>query len=183
MTIRAWTDAIFRAAIRLGYPLARIWWQLRKPTIHGAHVILCTRSANSCEDEILLVRNSYRRALSAPGGGIRRGERPIDGALRELFEEVGIRLRPERLRDRGQIFLFQDGRRDHGHFFECWLEEGERPAIRIDHREVVWAGFVRGSKLLGLDLVPHLRRYLEREDAAGRRTTFPRANTQSGSAS
>jgi len=182
MTTGSWTDALFRAAIRLGYPFARVWWHLRRPSIQGAHVILRTRPPDLSEDQILVVRNSYKPGISAPCGRLKRGERPIDGALRELFEEVGIRLEPERLLDGGQIFLIQDGRRDHSHFFECRLEGGKHPTLKIDHREVVWAGFVRESKLLGLNLTPPLRRYLEGSESAGRRTTSPRANTHSGSA-
>ena len=37
-----------------------------------------------------------------PGGGLHAGEQPLDGALRELDEEVGLRLSPADLRVLGQ---------------------------------------------------------------------------------
>lgn len=184
MATRNWTDAVYRTVIRFAYPVARVWWHLTKPTVHGAHVILRRkRPDGGGEDEILAIRNSYKPAVSTPCGQIKRGEQPIAGALRELLEEVGIRLPPDRLLDGGEIFLIDEGRRDHSHFFECRLEPEEDLPIQIDHREVVWAGFLPESELLSLHLTPHLRRYLEGSDSAGRRASLPRENTQSGSAS
>lgn len=49
---------------------------------------------------------------SLPGGGMRRGELPVDGAVRELYEETGIRLAPSQLEYLGEC----DYRR-HGHRF------------------------------------------------------------------
>ena len=39
---------------------------------------------------VLLVRQSYRKAWTLPGGLLKRNEAPIDAAVRELEEEVGI---------------------------------------------------------------------------------------------
>lgn len=39
---------------------------------------------------VLLVRHSYRRGWGLPGGLIRRGEDPADGAVRETREEIGV---------------------------------------------------------------------------------------------
>ncbi len=46
---------------------------------------------------ILLLRQPPGPGWSIPGGLLNRGERPIAGAARELAEETGIRLAPERL--------------------------------------------------------------------------------------
>ena len=51
-----------------------------------------------CDDQVLLVKTwlgSGRWGL--PGGGVKRGELPIDAAIRELHEEVGIVATPEQL--------------------------------------------------------------------------------------
>jgi ADP-ribose pyrophosphatase YjhB (NUDIX family) len=40
--------------------------------------------------DVLLVRQSYRRNWGVPGGLLRRGEDPGDGARREVLEEVGL---------------------------------------------------------------------------------------------
>ncbi len=42
------------------------------------------------EGRVLLVRHSYMDGWRLPGGGVARGERAADGALRELREEVGL---------------------------------------------------------------------------------------------
>lgn len=39
---------------------------------------------------LLLVRHAYRRHWGVPGGLLKRGEEVADGALREVFEEVGL---------------------------------------------------------------------------------------------
>lgn len=45
------------------------------------------------EDRILLfdTRLPYTRVWMTPGGGLKPGERPEDGAVRELWEETGVR--------------------------------------------------------------------------------------------
>jgi ADP-ribose pyrophosphatase YjhB (NUDIX family) len=42
------------------------------------------------DGNILLVRHSYARGWSLPGGGVKRGEPPVQAVLRELKEEVGL---------------------------------------------------------------------------------------------
>jgi 8-oxo-dGTP pyrophosphatase MutT (NUDIX family) len=49
---------------------------------------------------VLAIRNPYRNGLALPGGGIHRGEAPLDAAERELQKEVGIAAAPaDALRD------------------------------------------------------------------------------------
>jgi len=171
-------NILVRTILKCGYPLARIWWQLAQPSIHGAHVVLRLQSTSLEEDKILVVRHSYKSGLSVPCGGIHRGESALDGARRETFEEVGIRLRPEQLMAQGEIFLIHDGRKDHGHFFECALPSEARPRIRIDEREIIWADFLPESELLKLDLLPHLRRYLEQPPTTPKGAVRPSLSPQ-----
>jgi ADP-ribose pyrophosphatase YjhB (NUDIX family) len=44
------------------------------------------------DGELLLVRQSYRRAWGIPGGLLKRGETPEDAARREVAEEVGLAI-------------------------------------------------------------------------------------------
>lgn len=44
------------------------------------------------DGRILLVRQTYGRGWATPGGFVDRGEHPIDGAVREVREEVGLEV-------------------------------------------------------------------------------------------
>jgi ADP-ribose pyrophosphatase YjhB (NUDIX family) len=59
---------------------------------------------------------------SLPGGGLHRGEHPVDGALRELHEETGIRLVAAQLDYLGVQQYRQHGQHFTFHVFACALE-------------------------------------------------------------
>lgn len=44
------------------------------------------------DGHVLLVRHSYRHRWGVPGGLLRRGEEPRVAAVRECYEEVGLRI-------------------------------------------------------------------------------------------
>jgi ADP-ribose pyrophosphatase YjhB (NUDIX family) len=44
------------------------------------------------DGRVLLVRHAYRPRWGLPGGFLKRGERPADGARREILEEVGLEV-------------------------------------------------------------------------------------------
>jgi len=64
----------------------RLSYRLFRPITTGVR-ILCVDQAN----QVLLVRHSYLRGWHLPGGGIGRGETLTAAALRELWEETGVR--------------------------------------------------------------------------------------------
>jgi 8-oxo-dGTP diphosphatase len=49
------------------------------------------------DDRLLLVHQPPQPGWSLPGGLLNRREQPRDGAVRELREEIGVRLAPEAL--------------------------------------------------------------------------------------
>jgi 8-oxo-dGTP pyrophosphatase MutT (NUDIX family) len=120
-----------------------------------------------CRGEILLIKNAYRKAITLPGGGIERAERAKQSAVRELSEEVGIDASPDDLRFWGQYLSHVEYKRDHINLFE--LEFEDRPEIRLDNREVIWADIQVPEQAMELDLFPALRSYLE-DKMAGRRS-------------
>jgi 8-oxo-dGTP pyrophosphatase MutT (NUDIX family) len=61
-------------------------WYMFRPKTCGAKVVVM------CGDEILLIKTTYDYGYSLPGGGVKKGEDPIDAAKREAIEEVGIVL-------------------------------------------------------------------------------------------
>jgi ADP-ribose pyrophosphatase YjhB (NUDIX family) len=50
-----------------------------------------------CENELLIVKPTYREKWLIPGGVVELGESPRDACLREVREELGLELQLERL--------------------------------------------------------------------------------------
>lgn len=144
------TDAAARAVYRLGYPLARMWWRLRRPKHEGAGVLVYVKQ------KLLLLRASYRAEWTLPAGGIRRGETPEAAARRELYEEVG--LMAGTLTPVGNVRGNWDGRDDLVHFFELRLDQ--LPELHFDNREIIGARLVSAAELGGLSVIRPLAAYL-----------------------
>ncbi len=58
------------------------------PTFSVGAICLIERA----DGAVLLVRHSYRRRWGTPGGLLARGETAVDGAKREVREEVGLEV-------------------------------------------------------------------------------------------
>jgi ADP-ribose pyrophosphatase YjhB (NUDIX family) len=80
--------ALRRAGYRVAHVGLRVYWRLLRP--HTRAVKCIVREG----DAVLFVRHAYgdRRSWELPGGGIKRGEDPRDGAAREAREELGLDL-------------------------------------------------------------------------------------------
>jgi 8-oxo-dGTP pyrophosphatase MutT (NUDIX family) len=139
-------------ALRLGFPLARAWWFLRRPSHEGALVAIYVGRA------LLLVKSSYRTEWNFPGGSLQPGEAPEAAAQRELEEEIG--LTSHALRPAGSVCGTWDGRRDRVHFFELHLER--IPELRLDNREIVAAHLAAPDELHGIALTGAVAAYLGR---------------------
>jgi 8-oxo-dGTP pyrophosphatase MutT (NUDIX family) len=57
---------------------------LWSPVALGVHALII-----DAEGKVLLARHSYMMGWSLPGGGVRRGESPLEALKRELREELG----------------------------------------------------------------------------------------------
>ena len=69
-----------------------VWWRIRKPLLLGCRVL-----AFDGEGRVLLVRHSYGSGRwLLPGGGIAKGEAPLQAALRELAGETACALEDPR---------------------------------------------------------------------------------------
>ena len=152
-------DRGFQLAYVCAYRAMRAYWKVRHPTTHGTLVALWNRN------EVLLVRNSYVPYYCLPGGYLRRGETARDAAVRELREEVGITTDAQALDLVLEITHEWEGKRDHVQIFA--LELPSRPAVDVDHREVVEADWWSPDRALGLELFPPLREVIERRRAGG----------------
>ena len=139
-------DAAVRAGLAVAQRLLLADWAVARPRSHGVYVLAWWH------DHLLLIRHSYKPHLFVPGGGPKRGESWIDAAVRELREEVGIAVPAARLRRVGQLVNRHEHKYDIVEMYEVELD-GE-PELRIDGRELVWAGFRPASELGALDLSP-----------------------------
>jgi 8-oxo-dGTP diphosphatase len=153
-------DLCFQAAYRVAYRLMRAYWSVRKPSTHGALVSLWNQG------ELLLVQNSYVPYRSLPGGYVGRSETSREAAIRELREEIGITAKPEQLEKLFDEVKEWEGKQDHVEIFA--LELQGRPQIRIDHREVVAAGWFSPEQALTLNLFPPIRRIIEERQRAAK---------------
>ena len=156
-------DRAVRAALWIAYRVLLAVWFVFRPTWRGVSIAVWQ------DGRVLAIRNSYRNWLALPGGGIHRGEAPLDAARRELREEVGIVAAPGTLRFVGEIATNFEWKRDRCSFFELVLDQPLEP--RVDRREVVWAGFVTPAEALRDHVTPPVRAYLERRE---RERTSPR---------
>jgi 8-oxo-dGTP diphosphatase len=151
-------DLAWRTAFRLGFPLARIWWQLTRARHEGAVVAVYVGPA------LLLVRASYRKGWHLPGGGVRHGEMPEAAARRELAEEIGVVA--EALLPAGVVCGIWDGRHDRVHFFELRLVE--LPKLHFDNREIIAARLASPSELHSMVLTGSVAAaYLSRANRLG----------------
>jgi 8-oxo-dGTP pyrophosphatase MutT (NUDIX family) len=78
-------DRTLRILLTSAHLVLKTLWFIRRPKTFGAHAIALTP-----ENKIILVKLRYAPGWRVPGGGRSEGEPPIDAALRELREEIGL---------------------------------------------------------------------------------------------
>ncbi|MFG1952529.1 NUDIX hydrolase [Micromonospora sp. NPDC048830] len=83
---------------RLPVPLRRRLVRLAVPKYIVGAVTLVRDAEAAAPGRLLLLRQPPGHSWTLPAGLLQRGEAPVVGAARELFEESGVRLAPERLR-------------------------------------------------------------------------------------
>lgn len=138
--------------LKHAYPWYKAYLRIRKP-IHAGTRVIVQRG-----NEILLIRHSYGSpAWSLPGGKIDRGETPRHGAVREVREEVGLRIDPERFREHAVIpttSRYGDGSL---YLYHVVLEPAEAAAhtVRIDNGEIIAAQWAMLGTLPA-DLAQHV---------------------------
>lgn len=74
-----------RIAATAAHACLRAYWFVRRPKTFGAHAIALTP-----EGKLILVKLRYATGWRVPGGGRSEHEDPLDAALRELREEIGM---------------------------------------------------------------------------------------------
>ena len=117
---------IRRLGFRVAHRLLRIWWFVRRPEQHGVKCVLTDG------ENVLLVRHTYgKRDWDLPGGGIKRDERPLEAARREIEEELGVRL--DGWRDLGYLGATEYHRHD---TIYCFQAEVNGKPLSIERAEI-----------------------------------------------
>lgn len=116
---------------------------------HGVKIIILNKN------RILLIKNSYRDGWTLPGGGVKRGETPVQTAAREVKEEVGLIVR--NLKKIGSIVLDSE---NSGNVSVYGCEIGSE-SFKIDNLEVEQADWVDIRKLSSLKLLPVAKKCIE----------------------
>lgn len=65
---------------------AKLYWRIFKPKTYGSRVLLV------CNNKFFLVKPRGGDYWNLPGGGINRNEKPELAAMRELYEETGLKI-------------------------------------------------------------------------------------------
>lgn len=131
-----------RLLLKLSYPLARVYWFVFRPKTFGVKAII------NCEDYILLVRHSYNRGWTFPGGGINLGEKPQQAIARELKEELNIEV--------GEFNFLQsidsdrEYKRDKIYIFGLTIDSLTKNMIEIDQVEIVETRWVKEEEVKSL---------------------------------
>jgi 8-oxo-dGTP pyrophosphatase MutT (NUDIX family) len=150
-------DAAWRAALRVGHKLFLVFWFVFRPRIRSVHVAVWSGG------RVLVVRQSYRRGVGLPAGGVKGGEPPERAATRELSEEVGIEVSPEQLRLAMERVVYIEHKEDDMRIYRVDLES--EPRITIDRREIVWGEFLAPFEARQLELFPWVHEYLDAEES------------------
>jgi 8-oxo-dGTP diphosphatase len=138
---------------KLAYRAILLLWFFTRPTVYGVYVAVWH------SDKLLVIKNSYKKQFTIPCGRIKRREDKTAAAVRELDEEVGIKLEKDQLTFVGEYAGKSRYATDIGIFFEITM--AELPQIQVDNREVVWARFMPLDQVANLNLNPTVKAWLK----------------------
>ena len=119
-------NKIYRLYLKFLYLGYTCFCFIFRPRVRGAYVLVTS------EDKILIIKNSYKKGWTFPCGMIDRNEKEVDGAKRELFEEVGIPCDTEDLIFLREYLSTSGFKYDHQFFYLLKCEN--YPDITLDMR-------------------------------------------------
>lgn len=112
-------------------PLKRLYWFLFRPSSLGVKTLIFYNN------KLLLVRIGYsHKKWVLPGGAVDRGEEVMDAAVRELYEESGLRV--SALDHIGTRFYQEEYKDDTVHYFFGHTDIDD---VTIDDQEIIDAGW------------------------------------------
>ncbi|RLG09149.1 MAG: hypothetical protein DRN68_02250 [Thaumarchaeota archaeon] len=118
------------------------------------------------DGKILLIRRAYEPCAgkwSVPGGTIKLGETTIDALKREVFEELGVKLKSMKLLDiYDYISRDEDGKIKYHYVIIDFLVNPESFEIKPSSEILEYEFFARDEALKMVDLVSSVRVVIER---------------------
>jgi 8-oxo-dGTP pyrophosphatase MutT (NUDIX family) len=122
---------VARLAYRVGWVLLRAYWFVFRPNEEGVRCALWRGN------ELLLVRHSYGdRGWLLPGGRLKRGEPPDEGARREIGQEIGADV--TEWEEMGAIETTTLHKRDRTHYLRARVAGMELELDGPEFSEVMW---------------------------------------------
>lgn len=134
---RIW-QIVGRVCFWLAWPL--IWLYVRITPARARVVI-------THNGEVLVVKNwlSHGR-WTLPGGGVQHAELPIDAAVREIAEELGIDLDKSQLVEKGLLTSIEAGA-IRSRYYLFFVELKDKPAIAAAAHEIMDVAWVDANDL------------------------------------
>jgi 8-oxo-dGTP pyrophosphatase MutT (NUDIX family) len=145
-------DILVRLLLKVAYFASIIFCFVFRPATKSAIIAVWLKN------KVLIIKNSYYHKYVIAGGYINIGENPVEAAVREVKEEIGIIADPNQLKKVCVIKETFNYKRETINCFELILNGP--PHIQLDHREVVWAEFLSLHKALKLNLSSPVRAFL-----------------------
>jgi 8-oxo-dGTP pyrophosphatase MutT (NUDIX family) len=102
--MRALTRLTLRVSVTSFQACRRAYWFFSRPQVFGAHAAVLTDRGT-----VVLVKTTYRKGWSLPGGGNKPNEEARSALLRELREEIGL-IRHGEVEHVGEIHCSPDFR-------------------------------------------------------------------------
>jgi ADP-ribose pyrophosphatase YjhB (NUDIX family) len=120
--------------------LRNTYWRLLRPVTVGVGVVV-----RDDQQKVLLVKPSYINGWTLPGGAVERGETLRAAACRELFEETGVFVDPDKLLLHEIYFNRLSGSSNHAVIFIA--KEWQRRIDFVSNSEIIAAEFFELSNL------------------------------------
>jgi len=86
--------------------------------------------------QVLIVKANYKPYWTFPGGIIDPNETPLEGAIRETHEEVGITLRPENVSFVAVVNRKSDFAETYQFIFKATLDSGSLADVMLQQSEI-----------------------------------------------
>jgi len=139
-----------RMLIRIGHAIMEAWYHLTKPLTLGVKALIIK------DNEVLLVRHTYKNGWFLPGGHVDRGESFQDALVREVREECGLECLNFKILH--VFFSTKQGKKDHVALYEI-MEFRTLKGALLDPEEIEESRFFPINQL-PLDLSPATKRRL-----------------------